>query len=93
MSPDLINGLFEGVGALLICGNIRALYRDKIVRGVTLAPVIFWSAWGFWNLFYYPTLDQWFSFYGGIGVVTANTAWVLMAIYYRSQESKAHAVA
>lgn len=86
ISPDLVNGLFEGLGALLILRNIQALYRDKIVRGVTLAPVVFWSAWGFWNLFYYPSLDQWFSFYGGVGVMTTNTIWVCMAVYYRQAE-------
>ena len=81
--PDLINGSFECFGGTLLCINIYRLLRDKQVRGISLIPVIFFTLWGYWNLFYYPHLNQWVSFFGGILVVLANTMWVLMAIYYK----------
>jgi len=84
--PDFTNGLFESIGGLLLWANVRALYRDKVVRGVRILPVVFWSAWGFWNLYYYPSLDQWWSFAGGLGVVIPNTLWVLMAVRYTRRE-------
>lgn len=56
LSPDMINGIFEGGGAILLSLNIRRLLKDKKVEGISLIPVFFWSAWGFWNLFYYPSL-------------------------------------
>jgi hypothetical protein len=40
---------------------------------------------GFWNLFYYPHLDQWLSFAGGVLIVLANTVWIAMAVHYGSR--------
>ncbi len=82
LTPDLINGLFECVGALVLMINVRVLIRDKVLRGVHILPTIFYTGWGIWNLFYYPALDQWFSFFGAAAIVTVNAAWVALAIYY-----------
>jgi len=84
--PDLINGIFEGSGGFWIALSVRRLYRDKIVRGLSPYPVAFFTAWGLWNLFYYPHLDQWFSFAGGIGIVTVNAIWLLQVLYYLWRE-------
>lgn len=95
MIPDLINGIFELCGCLFILNHCRVLYRQKMVRGVSLVSTIFFAAWGFWNLFYYPHLGQWISFAGGIGIVAANTLWIALMIYYlsaeRGSEAKANA--
>ena len=83
ISPaDLVNGVFEGGGSLLIWLNIRRLLKDKKVEGVSLIPTAFWTIWGYWNLYYYPSLHQWLSFAGGLGVVWGNTVWIAFAIYY-----------
>lgn len=80
--PDLINALFEVVSGSLVWLNVRAILRDKTIRGVSVAPITCFVLWGFWNLYYYPHLDQWFSFVGGLSVATANTAWLVLIIYY-----------
>lgn len=82
VTPDLFNGLFEITGGLFILLSIRKLWSDKLVRGVSWVHVSFFVAWGYWNLYYYPSLDQWWSFWGGVGVVTATTAWLVQLIYY-----------
>jgi hypothetical protein len=82
VSADLFNGLFEFGGTLFLALNVRQILRDKTVQGVSVWPTAFYSAWGGWNLFYYPSLDQWFSFAGGIGVCVANLIWVALAIHY-----------
>lgn len=81
-APDLINGLFEGFGGVLLWLNCRRLYRDKVFKGVSIVPTAFFMAWGYWNLFYYPHLDQWLSFTGGLLIVSANTFWVGQMAYY-----------
>jgi hypothetical protein len=86
MSNDLINGLFELGGALLICLSIRRLWLDKSVKGVSPWPVGFFAGWGYWNIYYYPSLEQWLSFMGGLAVVTANTTWLMQMIYYKYKE-------
>lgn len=82
MTPDLINGIFEAGLAVMITNNIRRLYKDKQVKGVSLLTVVWVTAWGFWNLYFYPAVDAWFSFYAGIAVVLANATWLGLALYY-----------
>lgn len=83
MSPDLINGIFEAVAGLMVWINVRVLIRDKTIKGVSLIPTAVFFLWGIWNLFYYPHLDQMFSFFGGILVVSGNLAWVALAMSYK----------
>lgn len=84
--PDLVNGCFELVGGLLSIANIRAIMKDKKVRGMALTPLAFFTAWGYWNVLYYPYLLQWFSFLGGLVVIAVNTVWLVLAIYYTHRE-------
>ncbi len=86
MTPDLINGFFEFAGTGFIILSCRKLYRDKMVRGVSWIHMSSFMAWGFWNLYYYPHLEQWISFWGGIGIVTANTFYVMQLVYYTGTE-------
>jgi hypothetical protein len=83
MTPDQINGLFEFIGALFILNHCRILFDDKQVRGVSVLSTVFFFAWGLWNIYYYPHLDQMWSFYGGICISLANTLYVGMLIKYR----------
>jgi hypothetical protein len=80
--PDLVNGLFELFGAPFIWMSILKVLKDKKVKGVYWVSVAFFAAWGYWNLYYYPHLDQWLSFCGGIAIVISNTVWVILLIYY-----------
>jgi len=80
--PDFINGLFESCGGFFILFSVIKLHREKTVHGVHWVHTSFFTSWGFWNLYYYPTLDQWFSFYGGLFLVLTNTFWLGQLIYY-----------
>jgi uncharacterized membrane protein YfcA len=83
---DLVNSIFELGGGLLITLNCFRLYKDKVVKGVSVATVAFFSLWGYWNIYYYPSLGQTLSFIGGIVIAVANTVWVGMAIYYAKRD-------
>lgn len=80
--PDLINGAFEALAGLAVLNHCRALHRDKQVRGVAVSSTAFFTAWGLWNLYYYPQLGQIWSFVGGIVVTAANLLYVSMLLYY-----------
>ena len=80
--PDFINGSFEVVGGLLCWVNVKRLLKDKTIQGVYWPIQAFFTSWGVWNLYYYPTLHQWASFVGGIFLVLGNGTWVIMAAYY-----------
>jgi hypothetical protein len=80
--PDIINALFELGTGLAAWHGCRILYRDKKVAGYSSFLMPWVTAWGFWNLFYYPHLDQWLSLVAGLVVVTGNCAWLWLAYYY-----------
>ena len=83
MNPDMVNGMFEALGAVLIFNNCIKLLNDKHTAGVSIISTAFFSGWGVWNLFYYPHLDQYLSFFGGVMIVIANTLWVGLMVYYK----------
>ena len=82
MSGDLYNGLFELGSGLLSSINIYRLYRDRVLRGVSILPTIFFSCWGLWNLYFYRVNDAPYSFYGGCVITIVNVIWLSQIWYY-----------
>lgn len=83
MTPDAINGLFELLGSVFVGMSCWRLYCDKQVKGLSMIHPAFFTAWGYWNLVFYPAVGAWWSFYGGIGVTVVNSLWIAMMIYYK----------
>jgi hypothetical protein len=83
MSNDLINGLFELASGLFCIINIFVLVRDKTIKGVSWIPTFFYAAWGGWNLYFYPSLGQILSFWGGIVIFGVNLIWLSLLFYYK----------
>ncbi len=81
-TPDVVNGMFELVGSVMCWLNVYKIIKDKRVEGVYWSVSAFFSVWGLWNLYYYPTLGQWASFVGGIFLAAGNITWTLLAIRY-----------
>lgn len=82
MINDMINGSFECIGGFLCWINVYKLYKDKNICGVYWPTTAFFSAWGLWNLYYYPSLSQYWSFIGGLFIATGNITWVIMAMSF-----------
>ena len=85
---DLINGSFEALASVFILRHCWVLYQDKQVRGVSVLSTAFFFIWGLWNILYYPSLGQTFSFYAGIAVCLANFLWIGLMLYYKNNEAK-----
>ena len=88
MSADLVNGLFELVGAMFLFVNVYYLHRDKKLHGVHWSPTVFFALWSVWSLYFYAGLEQWFSFYAGILLVIADTTWLGQVLYYYYKEEE-----
>lgn len=86
MWQDIVNGLYEMLGGIMLWNNVRILYNQKKVKGVSVMTTAFFTTWGIWNLYYYPFLDQWWSFLGGLVIVFANVVWVSLAVKYRNNK-------
>ena len=83
---DVGNASFEIGASFAILLHCLKLFKDKKIQGVSIPATAFFTAWGFWNLYYYPSLEQTFSFVAGIGVVSTNFLWLGMMFYYRRYE-------
>jgi hypothetical protein len=88
-SHDAINAAFEGGGAIFLCLNVRRLLKDKSVKGVSLLATSWWTAWGFWNVYFYSAVNTPASFWAGIAVVLVNAVWLCLAVYYARAERRA----
>ena len=82
--PDAVNSAYEGLGALMVLLNIRQVLRDRQVRGMHLGALLFFTSWGYWNLFYYAHLAQWLSWTCGCLLALANTIWLGLCLRYRT---------
>lgn len=83
---DAANGAFELLSGVMVLLHCRQLHKDKEVRGASWVATAFFFAWGVWNLYYYPHLNQWLSFIGGLGIVVANCLWLGMMLHYIRHE-------
>lgn len=83
---DSINALFEASASIFILLHVRRVWQDRLVRGVSVPAIGFFFLWGLWNIFYYPSIDQFYSFLGGLAVVAANFAYVASLIYFTWRE-------
>lgn len=86
---DEVNGCFEAIAAFFVWTNVRALLRDKQVRGVNLRVNAWYCFWGLNSLWYYWNLGHWFSFTGNVAILLANCTWLGLALYYRKRERSA----
>lgn len=84
---DIINGVFELIGGCLLILNLRRLWIDRKVDGVSVAPIIFFTLWGYWNLYFYPSVKAPWSFYGALVMVFANTAWIGLYLQIQRKSS------
>ena len=85
---DFINGVFEAGLALFLVKGVLKLRVDKAVLGFYWPTVVWTTAWGIWNLAYYPHLDQWCSFTGGLFVVAVNLTWLAHVGWYAKRKTK-----
>lgn len=86
-TPDFFNGLYELIGGWFIAQDVRKLIEHKTIKGVYWPGRTFFLSWGVWNLYYYPSYDQWWSFTGGLAICSANIVWVALACYYTWRSS------
>lgn len=87
MTPDQINGAFELTGGIAICFNIYRLHGEKQVNGVAWQSMLFFALWAIWNLYFYPALNQWWSFSGGVFMFVTLATWIGQMLYYTWRKS------
>ena len=80
---DKINSGFELAGGFFLMLSIFQVLNDKTVAGVNPIHVGFFVLWGYWNLYYYRSIKQPWSFVASILITVMNTIWLGLLLYYR----------
>ena len=88
MNLDIVNACFEFFGAAVSAFNVRSIVRDKQVQGFNPMTTVFFTSWGIFNMFYYPSLEQWWSFFGGLAIVLVNAVWLFFVCLYYVRNNK-----
>lgn len=88
MWADKVNGTFVTLAGFFIVLHCIRLIRDKKVRGVSVTSTCFFTLVGLWNLYFYPHINHFYSFFCGIWVVSANCLRVSLMIYYIRKERR-----
>jgi hypothetical protein len=83
---DLINAGFELFGGAFVALNCWDIWKKKAVAGATLTAMGFFTSWGVWNLFYYPSIGQWWSTVGAWGVMLANAIMIGLIVKFREKK-------
>lgn len=79
---DRINSAFELAGGFFTILHIVRVLHDRSVAGVSITTVVFFTLWGFWNLYYYKSIQQRWSLVASYFITAMNTVWVILLIYY-----------
>lgn len=82
---DYINAAFEAAAGVFVLNHCRVLLRDRETRGVSIVSTAFFMVWGFWNVFYYPTLQQPFSAAAGVFVAVANAIYIGLMVHFKRE--------
>jgi hypothetical protein len=85
---DSINGIYELLGGLALAFNCYRTYKDKEIKGISVVSMVFFTSWGYWNLYFYPSLHQVVSTIGAVILVFFNTIWLCQALYYITHPKK-----
>lgn len=82
---DAINAMFEFGGFLAVLPSILIVRKSKKIDGVSVITLWFFTAFGYWNILYYPHLNQACSTYAALLLAAANSYWLLLVWKYKSQ--------
>lgn len=80
---DWTMAAFELGAAFFQLFNIKALRRDKSLRGVSTLPTIFFTIWGCYNVYFYPATGNPITGIAAVLILIVNIYWLLLAYKYR----------
>jgi cation transport ATPase len=82
LTMDQANACLEMGGAFLRTLDCIKLFQDKRFSGGHLGTALYFLGWGVFNVFFYPSLNQVWSFWAAIVLMVMNGLWFVMALYY-----------
>jgi hypothetical protein len=83
MSDVQINSLFYFIASFTVLINCFHLFRQKLVRGVSVFSTGFMVIWGMYSVYFYGSISALqYTFYGSVLLMFVNALWASMMVYY-----------
>lgn len=82
-SIDIITAMFQFGAVVFLLDNIRAILRDKDLKGVSIGMIVFFTLWGYWGIFMFYSLQQPLSMWTNVGIAAAYTVWLSLVLFYK----------
>lgn len=73
---DMVNAVFQFGTAWFIGLSALALWRSRQLSGISPAQLLFFSAWGYWNLYFFWSLHLPLSLAGAAVAALSYSAWL-----------------
>jgi len=89
MSPDKFNSLVLLLCSVFVWLNVYKAFQHDQIRGAHLIPALLFAGGAIWGVWYLYYLHQYYSMACEVSLATANTAYVVMFIYYIPRDRKA----
>ncbi len=87
LNPDNINAFFIYGGSFFILMNCIELYRAKLLSGVSLFSLFFYTVWGMFNAYYYADLGKIQPMLAEVAISVLNIMYFIMALkFYKNPE-------
>lgn len=83
---DFANACFEVGAAIIAWRCVFLLYRDRVLRGASLAGPPFYLVWNGFSCFFMYALGFWWSLSITVVVLLANLSWCLTALWIWSSK-------
>jgi hypothetical protein len=65
--------------------NVRALVRDKCIKGCSLLPTYVFLTTNIYEVFYFHHIHQPLATFGSLSMAVVNLVWLGLAIMYRME--------
>lgn len=88
LTMDQANAALEMGGAFLRTLDCIKLFQHKRFVGGHLGTALYFLLWGVFNVFFYPSLNQVWSFWAALALMVINGLWFVMAVYYNHFRAK-----
>lgn len=78
MTSEQVLTAFFSACSLVCWINIRAIWIDKVVSGVSVWPTWIFLATNLYEVRYFTGLEQWWAVTGSGGMALANAVWLAL---------------
>lgn len=85
---DTVNSIFVFAASIFYILNLYKLYKDKQVKGISIASLVFFSCWNIWTLIFFLSTDYIYTTISYVLVSIINIIYLSLLYYYYKKNKR-----